>query len=309
MHRDIKPENILLESGHAIVAEFGIAKAITAAGGEKLTETGLALGTPAYMSPEQAIGERSLDGRSDVYSLGCVLYETLAGEPPFTGPTAQTILARRLTDPVPPLRTVRPTVPGWAEQAIGKALAKLPADRFATAAEFRTALSPTGAQAESATGATRSNTRMRGLVLGLIVLAAAVAAVLLPRSRPLREPSASVIAVLPFSPTTDDTALVRLGRDLAATISANLDGVGDIRTVDRLTILAQVANRSRPLSLEEGTALGRRFGAMSVLSGSLVRSGSGVRLDATLYATDSVRLVAQLEVTARPAISGASPTR
>jgi len=116
--RDIKPENILLESGHAVVADFGIARAITAAGTETLTQTGLAIGTPQYMSPEQAAGEKELDGRSDLYSLGCVLYEMLAGEPPYTGPSAQAIMARRLTDPVPPLRTVRESVPAGVEQAV-----------------------------------------------------------------------------------------------------------------------------------------------------------------------------------------------
>ena len=102
VHRDIKPENILLESGHAVVADFGIARAITAAGGEKLTETGLALGTPAYMSPEQAAGSKELDGRSDLYSLGCVLYEMLAGQPPFTGPTVQSLTHQHLTVEPPP---------------------------------------------------------------------------------------------------------------------------------------------------------------------------------------------------------------
>jgi eukaryotic-like serine/threonine-protein kinase len=140
VHRDIKPANILLENGHAVVADFGIARAITAAGGEALTETGLSLGTPLYMSPEQAAGEPSMDGRSDQYALGCVLYEMLGGEPPFTGRTAQAILARRLGEPVPPLRTVRESVPVHVEQAINRALSKAPADRFATAKQFVEAL-------------------------------------------------------------------------------------------------------------------------------------------------------------------------
>ena len=136
VHRDIKPENILLSGGHAVVADFGIAKAVTEAGGERLTETGLAIGTPAYMSPEQASGEKRLDGRSDVYSLGCVLYHMLAGEPPFTGPHAQAIMARHAMDPVPPLSTVRSTIPRGIERGVIKALAKVPADRFATARQF-----------------------------------------------------------------------------------------------------------------------------------------------------------------------------
>jgi serine/threonine-protein kinase len=139
VHRDIKPENILLHQGEPLVADFGVARALDAAGGEKLTETGLALGTPAYMSPEQAASGR-LDGRSDVYSLSCVAYEMLAGTPPFTGPTARAILARHAVDKVPPLRTVRPTVPPGVEAAIERALAKVPADRFPTAGEFSSAL-------------------------------------------------------------------------------------------------------------------------------------------------------------------------
>jgi serine/threonine protein kinase/tetratricopeptide (TPR) repeat protein len=140
VHRDIKPENILFQAGHAVVSDFGIARAIRAAGADRVTETGIAVGSPAYMSPEQATGDRQPDGRSDLYSLACVLYEMLAGVPPYTGPTAQAIIARRLADPVPPLRTVRSTVPVAVEQAIMQALAKVPADRFATALAFAQAL-------------------------------------------------------------------------------------------------------------------------------------------------------------------------
>ena len=140
VHRDIKPENILLAGDDVTVADFGIARAITAAGGEQLTSAGIAIGTPAYMSPEQGAGEPHLDGRSDVFSLACVLYEMLTGVPPFTGPTAQAIQARRLVDPVPPLRTVRETVPPNVADATYQALAKLPADRFESAAAFARAL-------------------------------------------------------------------------------------------------------------------------------------------------------------------------
>jgi serine/threonine-protein kinase len=136
VHRDIKPENVLLSGGQYVVADFGIARAIDEAGAARLTETGLALGTPAYMSPEQASGARDPDGRSDIYSLGCLVYEMLAGAPPFTGPSAQAIMARHAIDPVPRLRTLRPTIPAGVERAVEKALAKVPVDRFATADQF-----------------------------------------------------------------------------------------------------------------------------------------------------------------------------
>ena len=141
VHRDVKPENILLAGGHALIADFGIACAVSAAGGPQITESGLALGTPAYMSPEQATADPEVDGRSDLYSLACVLYEMLAGEPPYTGPTAQAILARRFADPMPSLRAVRDTVPEVVESAIRRALARAPVDRFATVAAFVEAFS------------------------------------------------------------------------------------------------------------------------------------------------------------------------
>ena len=149
IHRDVKPENILLADGHALVADFGIAKAAADGRTEgrtngrvdvRLTETGTTLGTPAYMSPEQAAGEDALDGRSDQYSLACVLWEMLAGEPPFSGPTAGVMLARRFTETPRPLRLVRETVPEGVERAVARALSRSPADRFASAAEFGLAL-------------------------------------------------------------------------------------------------------------------------------------------------------------------------
>jgi serine/threonine-protein kinase len=139
IHRDIKPENILLHAGEAMVADFGIALAASSAGRERLTETGLSLGTPAYMSPEQATAEPRLDARSDQYSLACVVYEMLAGEPPYTGPTAQAIIAKRLSEPIPHLSAVRQVPPGL-EEAITRALARVPSDRFATIGEFAAAL-------------------------------------------------------------------------------------------------------------------------------------------------------------------------
>ncbi len=141
IHRDIKPENILIHRDVAVVADFGIALAVTAAGGKRMTATGMSLGTPAYMSPEQVQGEREIDGRSDVYSLACVLYEMLAGDPPFIASTPRAVLLKHVTDPAPPITTVRSNVPPAVAAAVAKALGKAPADRFASATAFGEALS------------------------------------------------------------------------------------------------------------------------------------------------------------------------
>jgi len=140
VHRDIKPGNILLEEGHAVVADFGIAKAISVAGGDRITETGVAVGTPEYMSPEQAYDDEEVDQRADLYSLGCVMYEMLAGQPPYSGPNARAIITSHVLDPVPPVRTVRPDVPAHIALALRKALAKAHSDRFPTLSDFAEAI-------------------------------------------------------------------------------------------------------------------------------------------------------------------------
>jgi serine/threonine protein kinase/WD40 repeat protein len=140
IHRDLKPENVLFQEGQPVVADFGIALAVSQAGGHRITQTGLSLGTPAYMSPEQATGDRAIDGRTDIYSLGAMLYEMLTGEPPHTGTTAQAIIARVLTEKPRAVRAVRPAVPAQVEAAVERALEKLPADRWETAGEFCDAL-------------------------------------------------------------------------------------------------------------------------------------------------------------------------
>src|SRR4051812_38013016 len=159
VHRDIKPENIMLSGGHAIVADFGIARAVDAAGGDKLTETGLAIGTPTYMPPEQLAGTGKVDRRSDIYSLACVLYETLAGQPPFTGPTAQAIMARHSLDAVPRLKIVRDAIPDDLESVIERALEKVPADRYQTSGEFAKALNAASTGTVSRVTAARRDTR------------------------------------------------------------------------------------------------------------------------------------------------------
>ena len=172
VHRDIKPENILLLEGEAMLADFGIALAVSEAGGNRLTETGLSLGTPQYMSPEQATGDRALDARSDLYSLAAVLYEMLSGEPPVTGPTAQAMIAKLMTERPTRLRVVRSAVPQAIDDAVARALDKTPADRFASAGEFARALDLKPPAPTVAIAAPRSR---RGLRIGIGVAAAAIA--------------------------------------------------------------------------------------------------------------------------------------
>ena len=173
IHRDIKPENILLQNGHALVADFGIALAVQSAGGTRMTQTGLSLGTPQYMSPEQAMGERAIDARSDIYALGAVTYEMLTGDPPFTGSTVQAIVARVLTERPPLPSTVRDTVPPAVERAVMRALAKLPADRFATPTDFVAAFDRApGEVVETARHTARSSPATYGLAALSLLLAA-----------------------------------------------------------------------------------------------------------------------------------------
>ena len=186
IHRDLKPENILLQSGEPVVADFGIALAVSNAGGNRITQTGLSLGTPNYMSPEQATGDRTIDARSDIYSLGAMTYEMLTGEPPHTGNTSQAVIARMLTEKPRPIRTTRSAVPEYVEDAIQRSLEKLPADRFSSARQFADALLGRSVGASSATQA-RERTRARSgwsarfrdpVTLGLAAVAAVALAAL-----------------------------------------------------------------------------------------------------------------------------------
>ena len=177
IHRDIKPENILIHDGQALVADFGIALAVSHAGGNRLTETGLSIGTPHYMSPEQAMGDRELDARSDVYSLGAMLYEMLAGDPPYTGSTAQAIVAKVITEKAPPITQHRDSVPPHVAASITKALSKLPADRFKSAADFAEALGNArftlpATSSTDAAGLSRAGTLWNPLSIGASVVAA-----------------------------------------------------------------------------------------------------------------------------------------
>jgi eukaryotic-like serine/threonine-protein kinase len=305
IHRDIKPENILLEGDEAVVADFGVARAIDAAS-ERLTETGLTLGTPSYMSPEQAAGERVLDGRSDVYAVGCVLYEMLAGEPPFTGPTAQAILAKRFSAPIPSLRTAREGVPEAVDRAIARALARTPADRFATAAEFSRALDE--AKAEGGTvgraagrpgglpiSVTEERTpaharapsisRRQALLVALSALLVIGGAWLARRwlAAPVPAVSLERLAVLPFS-TSGSSNIAYLGDGMADLLSRNLNGAADLRTIDAGTVLTAGSKaRTRSGDAAAARALARRLGAGLYVLGSVHAVGGRLRIQADLY--------------------------
>jgi serine/threonine-protein kinase len=267
IHRDIKPENILLEGRHAVVADFGIARAIDAAGGEKLTETGLAVGTPAYMSPEQGVGEPGLDGRTDIYALGCVLYEMLAGTPPFQGPTAQAIRARHATDPVPPLRTVRTTVPVWVEAAITKALAKVPADRWQSVDELLAHLDPKVTSEATGTVAVRRPrirpTYLAAAALVLLSVGLATFSVLKhgQKERPAGE-AAKRVAVLPFE---------NLG---PADQEYFADGITDeiisrLATIQGLTVISRTSAMQYKGTKKSLRQIGRELDVGFVLEGSV----------------------------------------
>ncbi len=230
VHRDIKPENILLEGGHAVVTDFGIARAISVAGGDRITETGIAVGTPAYMSPEQSAGEGDLDGRSDVYSLACVAYEMLIGHPPFLGSSALEVLARHTADAVPPLRTVRESVPEGVEHAITRALAKLPADRYATAQEFAVALGEEDRRQQAQARHERRARTLIGVASAAAVIALAVT--LGPRvvKRAPAAPRAPTVVVLPsarVAATSDDW----FAEGMVTEISGRLTKVSGLRVI------------------------------------------------------------------------------
>jgi eukaryotic-like serine/threonine-protein kinase len=297
IHRDIKPENILLSgypprdrgaagrepSGrvHALIADFGIARAL-AAGEERddrLTETGITLGTPQYMSPEQAAGERTLDPRTDIYSLGCVLYEMLAGEPPFTGPNQQAILAKRLTGPAPHVSTVR-EIPPATDRAIARALARAPGDRFATSADFAAALE-TAAQSETVPREARRMT-LRSWPMRAIALAAGLSAVLLGgylvlgRDETTSSAPPASAAVLPFLDMSPEKDQEYFSDGLTEELITSLSQVEGLRVAARTS---SFQFKGRNADVRE---VGRSLDVGAVLEGSVRRSGNRLRVAAQL---------------------------
>jgi TolB-like protein/tRNA A-37 threonylcarbamoyl transferase component Bud32/thioredoxin-like negative regulator of GroEL len=295
IHRDIKPENIMLSEGHAVVADFGIARALHAASQEQLTLTGMVVGTPQYMSPEQAAGA-AVDGRSDQYSLACTLYEMLSGQPPFTGPSSQAVIARHSLDPVPGLRVVRQTVPQALEAAVIKAMAKLPVDRFASMQRFLEALeAPDGVTVPTAVPArsrgpsgARVSRRVVAAALGAGALAAA-AWWLVPGGRATRAHPGSravtAVAVLPFQNLASGPDSSYLGEGMTEGLIADLAQIGSLKVISRSSG-AEAEGTARSLA-----ELASKLGAEAVVKGSIRRVGDSVEVSVRfLQAPDSTLL-------------------
>ncbi len=283
VHRDIKPENIFLVAGHALVGDFGIARAADVARlkgvtESTLTEAGVAVGTAAYMSPEQAMAEPKVDGRSDQYSLGCVLYEMLAGQPPFTGPTSQVIMARHTSDHVPPLATVR-AVPADLERAVVRALAKIPADRWPTATAFAEALgSAVTAHVSARTQMPAGQQRViRSAIGSAAVIVTALAGWL---TWPSRTADATdvidSIAVLPFIDLSKDTTRSAIVDALHVQLIGALGSEGAFRTISPQSVLQY---RYTVKTLAD---IARELGVDAVLSGNVLSIGDSLMIQLTL---------------------------
>ena len=276
VHRDIKPENILLREGEAVVADFGLALAVREAGGPRLTESGLALGTPQYMSPEQATGGRQVDARSDVYSLAALLYEMLTGEPPHTGPSAQAVIAKLLTAPPTRIRTVRDTVPEGVDNAVAKALAKVPADRFASVAEFAAALAGPG-------GGSTAGRRGRVVVAASIAAALALAGIVglwhswrhPANATPPGADFANSVAVLYLE--AHDTADAYLADGLTEDLTSVLGSVARVRVKS-----PGVVRRAQQASPGDAPAIARALGVRYLVDGNVRRVGARVRVSIRL---------------------------
>jgi eukaryotic-like serine/threonine-protein kinase len=284
IHRDVKPENILLESGHAVVADFGIARALDAAGAQSITQTGMAIGTPQYMSPEQAAGEKGLDGRSDLYSLACVLYEMLGGQPPFTGPTVESVVHQHMAIEAPPVTNLRPAVPAAVAAALQRALAKHPADRFNPVAQFADVLTArtdavAGAGAAGAIPAA-GRRRWAWIVGGTVLAVLAVAAIL---ARPGRSPASVTpgvvrsIAVLPLDNYSADSTQDYFAEGMTDELTSDLATISQLRVTSRGSAM-QFKGSSRPPMPEIAKALN----VDAVVEGSVTRVGDEVRINAQL---------------------------
>ncbi|MCX7042556.1 MAG: protein kinase, partial [Gammaproteobacteria bacterium] len=248
VHRDVKPENVMLYEGEAMVMDFGIAKAMSNVGSETLTQTGMMVGTPAYVSPEQAAGELNLDGRSDQYSLACMMYEMLTGERPFSAATAQAVMAKRFTETAKPLRTIRAAVPESIERAVSKAMSTDPAGRFATTGQFGLALA-------SGSMSTPSDTMV------------------------LPSPTVSMaksVAVLPFANMSADPENEYFTDGMAEEIINALSKIQALRVASRTSSFSYKGKN------EHIGEIGKKLKVSTVLEGSVRKMGNKLRITAQL---------------------------
>jgi eukaryotic-like serine/threonine-protein kinase len=279
VHRDIKPENILLDSGHALVADFGIARAADEAGGARMTQTGMTLGTPGYMSPEQASGDRHMDGRSDLYALGCVLYEMLAGQTPYVAPTGAAMLHQHLAAPVPDVRMLRPDVPEPVARLVSRLLAKTPGDRPRDAGETlrlieSAHLALSAPAPPSVTPSRRAPIAASAIAIGAAALVV-IAGLVLWRLRPVA-PQIRGIAVLPLANLSGDPGQEYFADGMTEELINQLGQIGALRVISRTSAMV-FKNVTLPLP-----QIARRLGVQAVVEGSVAHSGDRVRVTAEL---------------------------
>jgi len=303
VHRDIKPENILLQEQHAVVADFGIARAVLAAGDERgLTGTGVVIGTPACMSPEQTAGQKDLDGRSDQYSLGCVLYEMLAGQPPFTGPTAESLAHQHLNVAPRPVTDLRPAVPDGVARALQRTLAKTPADRFGTTAEFAAAIA---GGAESAARPQEPPARPRAhrvrtfALVGSVLVFAYVSVAAWQRWWPFEQPvpvtqpeKKAWLLVAEFDGPADDSSLAVTARDI---VSATLDRSAIVATVPPEQIQVTLESAGKPPGTRVDAQLAKelafRTSVRAVVQGKIGRLGHSYSVILQVVDAESLKVV------------------
>jgi tetratricopeptide (TPR) repeat protein len=297
VHRDVKPSNTLLTDTHALVSDFGIARAIVIASGEQLTDTGLSIGTPEYMSPEQGLGARQIDGRADVYSLGCVVYEMLGGAAPFMGPNPQAIIARHCQEPPPPLRVVRPGASPQLVSVVERALAKVPADRFATAGEFVDAMEAAAKNPDRPLWS-RIATRPNALAAALVVIIA-VWWLALPRQTDL---DLNQIVVFPLTMTAPPSGQPT-GEEVGTLIGWALEGTQPLRWRDGWELLDPTARDAPRLTAATARELSRRARAGYFISGAVLFSEDSVTVGLRLYSVGGDSMVSATTVTARRDVS------
>jgi len=280
VHRDIKPENVLLSGGSAALADFGLAKGLAASDTDTLTRTGYIVGTAFYMSPEQASGQ-AVDARTDIYSLGCVLYEMLAGEPPYVGKTVQAVIAKRFSDPIPSARRLRSAISPALDEVIMRALATSPADRFQTADEFANALSnamgsdPDGVAHREAPARRRHTTRY-AIIAAVLLVVVAAASILARRGGGGGSHTPRSIAVLPFANLSDDKAQEYFSAGMTDELLSALSGIKQLRVAARASSYA-IHNKTADIG-----EIGRKLNVEAVLDGTVRKDGDQVRVSAEL---------------------------